>query len=40
LVCVLNTDATAISLPDGEVLASSGALSNGKLPPNTAAWLG
>jgi alpha-glucosidase len=28
-----------MALPDGEVLLASGPLADGKLPPNTAAWL-
>jgi alpha-glucosidase len=40
LVCVLNAGTTPIALPAGELLISSGALSDGKLSPNTAAWLG
>lgn len=39
LVCVLNAGDAAIALPDGEVLLASGPLVDGKLPPNTAAWL-
>ena len=39
LVCALNAGRRAMALPDGEVLLASGALVDGKLPPNTAAWL-
>ncbi|HEX2400472.1 MAG TPA: alpha-amylase family glycosyl hydrolase, partial [Mycobacterium sp.] len=39
LVCALNAGKRAMALPNGEVLFASGALVDGKLPPNTAAWL-
>jgi alpha-glucosidase len=39
LVCALNAGRRAMALPDGELLLASGALVDGKLPPNTAAWL-
>jgi alpha-glucosidase len=39
LTCVLNAGRRAMALPDGELLLASGALVDGKLPPNTAAWL-
>ena len=39
LVCALNAGRRAMALPAGEVLLTSGALVNGKLAPNTAAWL-
>ena len=39
LICALNTSATPISLPPGEVLLSSVPLVEGKLPPDAAAWL-
>ncbi|MBE1579086.1 glycoside hydrolase family 13 protein [Amycolatopsis roodepoortensis] len=39
LVCALNTSASPIALPPGEVLLSSVPLVNGKLPPDAAAWL-
>jgi alpha-glucosidase len=39
LVCALNAGPRAMALPDGELLLASGALVDGKLPPNTAAWL-
>jgi alpha-glucosidase len=38
LVCALNTSAVTVPLPPGEVLLSSGPL-DGRLPPDTAAWL-
>jgi alpha-glucosidase len=40
LVCALNTSGEAVPLPPGEVLLSSGPLTeDGQLPPDTAAWL-
>jgi alpha-glucosidase len=39
VVCALNAGRRAMDLPAGEVLLASGALVDGKLPPNTAAWL-
>jgi alpha-glucosidase len=39
LVCALNAGRRAMPLPPGELLLASGALVDGKLPPNTAAWL-
>jgi alpha-glucosidase len=39
LVCALNAGRRAMALPDGELLLASGTLTNGKLAPNTAAWL-
>jgi alpha-glucosidase len=39
LVCVLNAGVKAIPLPLGEVLLASGELTDGALPPDTAAWL-
>jgi alpha-glucosidase len=39
LVCALNTSASPIALPPGEVLLSSSPLEDGKLPPDAAAWL-
>jgi alpha-glucosidase len=39
LVCALNADAEPIDLPDGELLLASGPLVDGRLPPDTAAWL-
>jgi alpha-glucosidase len=38
-VCALNAGARSMVLPEGEVLLASGELVDGKLPPNTAAWL-
>jgi alpha-glucosidase len=38
LVCVLNAGATAVALPDGELLIAS-ALVDGELAGNSAAWL-
>jgi len=39
LVCALNTSASPISLPPGELLLASSPLTDGKLPPDAAAWL-
>lgn len=39
LVCALNAGPTPIGLPPGELLLSSSPLVDGKLPPNSAAWL-
>src|SRR6478752_2075949 len=39
LVCALNASRRAMALSGGEVLLASGALVDGQLPPNTAAWL-
>ncbi|MDT7725539.1 MAG: alpha-glucosidase [Actinomycetota bacterium] len=39
LICALNTSASPIPLPPGEVLLSSEPLVEGKLPPDSAAWL-
>jgi len=39
LVCALNTSASPITLPPGELLLSSVPLIDGKLPPDAAAWL-
>jgi alpha-glucosidase len=39
LVCVLNASTVAVPLPAGQVLLTSGALMDGQLPPDTAAWL-
>ena len=38
LTVVLNCGDTAVELPEGEVLLASGPV-DGKLPPDTAAWL-
>ncbi|HEX2286750.1 MAG TPA: alpha-amylase family glycosyl hydrolase, partial [Mycobacterium sp.] len=39
LVCALNAGRRPMPLPSGELLLASDALVDGKLPPNTAAWL-
>lgn len=39
LVCALNTSASPIALPPGELLLSSSPLVDGKLPADSAAWL-
>jgi alpha-glucosidase len=39
LICALNTSASPIALPPGEVLLSSTPLTDGKLPADSAAWL-
>jgi alpha-glucosidase len=39
LVCALNAGRHAMTLPEGELLLASGALADGELPPNAAAWL-
>jgi alpha-glucosidase len=39
LRCVLNAGKQPIALPDGEPIMTSAPLVDGKLPPNTAAWL-
>lgn len=39
LVCVLNTSATPVDLPEGELLLASADLVDGLLPPDAAAWL-
>ena len=39
LVCAFNAGAVPTELPAGEVLLTSGPLVDGKLPPDTAAWL-
>jgi alpha-glucosidase len=39
LICALNTSASPIALPPGEVLLSSAPLTDGKLPADSAAWL-
>jgi alpha-glucosidase len=36
---VLNASTTAVPLPAGDVLLSSGPLDDGLLPQDTAAWL-
>jgi len=40
VVCALNVDAAAVSLPSGDVLLASGPLVGGRLPADTAAWVG
>ena len=39
LVCVLNAGRRPVALPDGELILASAPLVDGKLAPNTAAWL-
>ena len=39
VLCVLNTGTAPLALPDGELLAASVAVSDGALPPDSAAWL-
>ncbi len=39
VLCVLNTGASAVPLPAGEVIASSAPVSGGALPPDSAAWV-
>jgi alpha-glucosidase len=39
LICALNSSASPISLPPGELLLSSAPLVEGKLSPDSAAWL-
>ena len=39
LICALNAGTRTIPLPDGELLLVSGDLLDGRLPPDTAAWL-
>jgi alpha-glucosidase len=40
LLCALNAGRRAMPLPDGQVLLASGPLAaDGKLPPNTGAWM-
>jgi alpha-glucosidase len=39
LVCALNTSSEVVPLPPGDVLLASGPLTDGTLPPDTAAWL-
>jgi alpha-glucosidase len=40
LVCALNASAAAVPVPPGDVLLTSGPLTDGQLPPDTAVWLG
>lgn len=39
LTCALNTSRAPVPLPDGEVLLTSDAIDDGRLPPNAAVWL-
>jgi alpha-glucosidase len=39
LVCVLNAGQQPVALPDGQPVLASGALTDGQLTPDTAAWL-
>jgi alpha-glucosidase len=39
LVCVLNTSASPVGMPPGKLLLASAELVDGKLPPDSAAWL-
>ncbi len=39
LVCMLNAGRRPMALPDGELILASAALVDGRLAPNTAAWL-
>ncbi|KAA0083694.1 glycoside hydrolase family 13 protein [Mycolicibacterium sp. P9-64] len=39
IVCVLNTGAHPVPLPEGEVLLASEAVADGSLAPNAAAWI-
>ncbi|MEZ0364333.1 glycoside hydrolase family 13 protein [Mycobacterium sp. pUA109] len=39
LVCALNAGTQPMGLPDGRLLLASGPLPDGRLPPDTAAWL-
>jgi alpha-glucosidase len=39
LICALNTGDRPMPLPAGELLLASGPVSDGHLPPDTAAWL-
>jgi alpha-glucosidase len=38
-VCVVNTGQAPVALPDGEIVLASGALDDGRLPSDTAAWI-
>jgi alpha-glucosidase len=38
-VCVVNTGAAPVALPDGEVVLASSALDLGRLPSDTAVWI-
>jgi alpha-glucosidase len=39
VLCVLNTGASAVPLPAGELLIASAPLTDGELPPDSAAWV-
>lgn len=39
LLCALNTGSSPAAVPGGQLLLSSAPVSDGKLPPNAAAWL-
>lgn len=39
IICAANFGENSVPLPNGTVLLSSGELSSGQLPPNTAVWL-
>lgn len=39
LLCALNVNAPPFELPDGKLVFASGAVHEGRLPPDTAAWL-
>lgn len=39
LICVLNGSERSVLLPPGRILLSSAPIEDGKLPPNSAAWL-
>ncbi|HUL98464.1 MAG TPA: glycoside hydrolase family 13 protein, partial [Mycobacterium sp.] len=39
MVCALNVNAQPFEIPSGELLLASGPLIEGRLPPDTAAWL-
>ncbi|MBB4689468.1 glycoside hydrolase family 13 protein [Amycolatopsis jiangsuensis] len=39
LICAVNTSASSIALPPGEILLSSSPLEQRRLPPDSAAWL-
>ncbi len=39
LICALNSGAAPVPLPAGELILASAPLLDGKLPPDSAAWL-
>lgn len=39
VLCVLNTSDTAVALPAGTVIAASAPTDDGRLQPNSAAWV-